>query len=161
MTAIELSIADRRDKRAQAHHLHAVVHVGVGGLTEPVIQAVDAALNAHGLIKVKVHDDDRAARESVLTSLSERLGAAPVQHIGKQLVLWRPPAPAPTEGPAADRSDRGAGPKVVKIIKFSKSGNHRPQVRKVKVLGNQRVTAGGEIKRAKTRLVSSKKKSLA
>jgi RNA-binding protein len=34
-------------------------------------------------------------------------------------------------------------------VKFSKSGNHRPQVRKVKVLGNQRVTAGGEIKRVR------------
>ena len=43
------------------------------------------------------------------------------------------------------------GPRVVKILKFSKSGNHRPQIKKVKVFGNQRVTAGGEIKRAKPR----------
>lgn len=161
MTAIELSIADRRDKRAQAHHLNAVVHVGAGGLTDPVVEAVDAALNAHGLIKVKVHDDDRTAREAVLASLADRLGAAPVQHIGKQLVLWRPPALPAIPETIDPRADRGAGPKMVKIIKFSKSGNHRPQVRKVKVLGNQRVTAGGEIKRAKTRLTSQKKRSLA
>ena len=161
MTAIELSIAERRDKRALAHHLNAVVHVGAGGLTDAVIQAVDAALTAHELIKVKVHDDDRAVRAEMLTVLADRLQAAPVQHIGKQLILWRP---APRDGfePVAEpRADRGAGPKVVKIIKVSKSGNHRPQVRKVKILGNQRVAAGGEIKRAKTRLVSPKKRSLA
>jgi hypothetical protein len=49
------------------------------------------------------------------------------------------------------------GPKVVKILKFSKSGNHRPQVKKIKVLGNERVTAGGEIKRARKRPTSIKK----
>jgi hypothetical protein len=43
------------------------------------------------------------------------------------------------------------------VLKFSKSGNHRPQVKKIKVLGNQRVAAGGEVKRARTRLTSPKK----
>ena len=52
------------------------------------------------------------------------------------------------------------GPRVVKILKFSKSGNHRPQIKKVKVFGNQRVTAGGEIKRAKPRITSIKKKAV-
>ena len=36
------------------------------------------------------------------------------------------------------------GPKVVKVLKFSKSGNHRPQVKKVTVLGNMRLAAGGD-----------------
>ena len=49
------------------------------------------------------------------------------------------------------------GPRQVKILKFSKSGNHRPQVKKVKVMGNERVTAGGMIKRAKKRQTSLKK----
>ena len=51
-----------------------------------------------------------------------------------------------------------AGPRVVKILKFSKSGNHRPQIKKVKVFGNQRVTPGGSIKRSKPRVTSIKKK---
>jgi hypothetical protein len=45
----------------------------------------------------------------------------------------------------------------VKLVSFSKSGNHRATVRKVKVFGNQRVTAGGQIKRAKVRKTSVKK----
>jgi hypothetical protein len=52
------------------------------------------------------------------------------------------------------------GPRVVKILKFSKSGNHRPQIKKIKVFGNQRVTAGGSIKRAKPRVTSVKKKGV-
>ena len=33
---------------------------------------------------------DRQVREQFLTALCERLDAAPVQHIGKLLVIWRP-----------------------------------------------------------------------
>ena len=62
--------------------------------------------------------------------------------------------------PPIPREDRRPGPKVVKLVKFSKSGNHRAIVKKVKVLGNERVTAGGLIKRAKkARTGSLKKKS--
>jgi RNA-binding protein len=76
-----------------------------------------------------------------------------VQHIGKLLVLWRPPRPKAR----SEREDRMPGPKVVKVLKFSKSGNHRPQVKKVKVLGNMRLAAGGELKRARKRVTSVKK----
>ena len=58
-----------------------------------------------------------------------------------------------------EREDRGAGPKVVKMLKFSKSGNHRAQVKKITVLGNKRIAAGGEIKRARKRVTSVKKTS--
>ena len=99
--------------------------------------------------------DSRPDREAALATLAERLNAAPVQHIGKLLVLWRPIP----EKAKAERDDRATGPRVVKILKFSKSGNHRAQIKKITVFGNQRVTAGGEIKRAKTRVTSVKKKA--
>jgi len=159
MTALALTAAQRREHRAASHHLHPVVAIGGDGLTAAVRKETDAALNAHGLIKVRVFSDDRAARETMLAELCEALNAAPVQHIGKLLVLWRPMPPKEK----VEREDRGAGPKVVKIVKFSKSGNHRPQVKKLTVRGNERLTAGGIVKRAKKRLVqtSVKKRSLA
>jgi RNA-binding protein len=152
MPALSLSPTERRSHRAAAHHLDPVVAVGADGLTAAVIKETDAALRAHGLIKLRVHSDDRAEREAMLERLTDELGAAPVQHIGKLLVLWRP---QPDKAPA-EREDRRPGPKVVKLVKFSKSGNHRPQVKKVTVFGNQRVTAGGSIKRAKKRATSVK-----
>ena len=153
MTTLFLSPAERKAKRAEAHHLDPVVAIGSDGATAAVRREIDAALAAHGLIKVRVFSDDRVAREAIFGELSTALGAAPVQHIGKLLVLWRPPA----EKVAADRDGRMPGPKVVKVLKFSKSGNHRPQVKKVTVLGNMRLAAGGTLKRARKRPVSVKK----
>lgn len=153
MTAIQLTPAQRKAQRAQAHHLDPVVMIGADGLTEAVRKEVDAALSAHGLIKVRVFSDERGARDTMLAGLADALGAAPIQHIGKLLVLWRPIA----EKEPAERAGRGAGPKVVKILKFSKSGNHRAQVKKITVVGNMRIAAGGELKRARKRPASVKK----
>ncbi|NJK42433.1 MAG: YhbY family RNA-binding protein, partial [Aquincola sp.] len=128
-------------------------------LTAAVQREADAALNAHGLIKLRVFSDDRAARETILAALADGLNAAPIQHIGKLLVLWRP-VPAKTK---VEREDAGPAPRVVKVLKFSKSGNHRPQVKKLTVRGNERLTVGGLVKRAKKRpaQTSTKKKALA
>ena len=156
MPALTLTPAERKHLRGQAHHLDPVVIVGTDGLSAAVLREADAALKAHGLIKVRMFSDQREQREQALRQLSEALDAAAVQHIGKLLVLWRP-IPAPVK-PAAEA--RPAAPRVVKILKFSKSGNHRPQIKKVKVFGNQRVTAGGSIKRAKPRVSSVKKKAV-
>ena len=157
MAALFLNAAARKQKRAEAHHIDPVVAIGADGATDAVRRAIDAALAAHGLIMVRVFSDDRAARTALLDELSAALGAAPVQHIGKLLVLWRPPA----EKIKAERGDRMPGPKVVKVLKFSKSGNHRPQVKKVTVLGNMRLAAGGTLKRAKKRVTSLKKSAAA
>lgn len=155
MSAINLTPAQRKEHRAAAHHLDPVVQIGADGLTPGVLKELDSALKAHGLIKVRVFSDDRTAREALLGQLADQLDAAPIQHIGKLLVLWRPIPPKEE----AERDDRRPGPKVVKIVKFSKSGNHRPQVKKVRVLGNERVTTGGSVKRAKRRTISVKKRA--
>src|SRR6476660_7376637 len=90
MPAIQLTPSERKEKRADAHHLDPVVLIGGDGLTPAVVKETDAALNAHGLIKVRVFSDDRETRETMLAKLAEKLNAAPIQHIGKLLVLWRP-----------------------------------------------------------------------
>ena len=156
MAAIELTPAQRREHRSLAHHLDPVVLVGQDGLTPAVLKEADAALNAHGLIKIRVFVGDRAARDALLADMTDRLAAAPVQHIGKLLVLWRPLPPRDK----LVREGRMAAPRVVKLVTFPKSPTHRPTVKKVRVFGNERVTAGGSIKRAKPRQASQKKRSL-
>ena len=154
MALIRLTPAERKEKRGDAHHLDPVVMIGADGLTPAVLKEAEVALRSHGLIKVRVFSDDRAAREAMLGEMADKLDAAPIQHIGKLLVLWRP-----MEQVEAERvPDTNLGPRVVKILKFSKRGNHRPQIKKVTVLGNERVTAGGQVKRAKKRVTSVKKK---
>ena len=81
MPAIELTIAERKAHRAEAHHLDPVVMIGNDGLTPAVKKEIDGALKAHGLIKIRVQGDDRAAREEMYKALADELGAAPIQHI--------------------------------------------------------------------------------
>jgi len=64
--------------------------VGHHGVTPPVLHEIDVALLAHDLVKVKVLGDDRDARKGMLTQICAALDCAPVQHVGKILVLWRP-----------------------------------------------------------------------
>ncbi|MCB1978724.1 MAG: YhbY family RNA-binding protein [Burkholderiaceae bacterium] len=154
MPQIELDSASRRQYRAEAHHLSPVVLVGGDGLTPAVRKEIDAALNAHGLIKIRVFGDDRAARELMYQELAADLNAAPVQHIGKLLVLWRP---KPQKERSVDE-DRMPGPREVKVLKYSKRGGQRPEIKQLRVLGNQRLTRGGQIKRAKKPKPTSIKK---
>jgi RNA-binding protein len=155
MTKIELSIQERKAHRAEAHHLDPVVMIGSDGLTVAVKKEVDAALKAHGLIKVRVMSDVRETREAHYTELCDILSAAPIQHIGKLLVLWRP---KPAKEKALDE-DRKPGPREVKVLKFSDRANQRPEVKRLTVLGNQRLTPGGSIKRAKPKQKSVKKRN--
>ena len=154
MAQIQLTIAERKAHRAEAHHLDPVVMIGNDGLTPAVTKEVDAALDAHGLIKVRVLGDDRAQREAMYQQLADDLGAAPIQHIGKLLVLWRP---KPEKARAEADADRMPGPREFKVLKYSKRGGQRPEVKTLRVLGNQRLTPGGQVKRAKPKQKSVKK----
>ena len=93
--------------RAKAHHLQPVVIVGAHGLTPAVLHEIDLNLTAHELLKIRIFDDDRDKREELLSQICANLDAAPVQHLGKTLTVWRPapaPAPAPeTSAPSANR----------------------------------------------------------
>jgi RNA-binding protein len=154
MPQIQLTIAERKQHRADAHHLDPVVMIGNEGLTPAVKKEIDAALKAHGLIKVRVLGDDRTERERMFQSLADELGAAPIQHIGKLLVFWRP-KPAKER---AESEDRMPGPRDFKVLKYSKRGGQRPEVKTLRVLGNQRLTPGGKVKRAKPPRQKSVKK---
>jgi putative YhbY family RNA-binding protein len=146
MPAIQLTVSQRKEHRAEAHHLDPVVMIGNDGLTPAIKKETDAALNAHGLIKIRVLGDDRAKREEIYLALADELGAAPIQHIGKLLVLWRP---KPAKPKAQADEDRMPGPREFKVLKYSKRGGQRPEVKTLRVLGNQRLTPGGQVKRTK------------
>jgi putative YhbY family RNA-binding protein len=105
----ELTTPERQALKRRAHGLRPVVLVGTGGLTPAVVAEVDRALEAHELIKLRVAGDDRDARERLLGEVCEATGAAPVQHIGKILVIYRAePKPPPQPPPARRKPERPA-----------------------------------------------------
>ena len=77
MPHIQLTPAQRKVHRAEAHHLDPVVMIGNDGLTAAVTREADAALKAHGLIKIRVLGDDRAAREAIYMQLADALNVEP------------------------------------------------------------------------------------
>ena len=92
-----LTPAERSRLKARAHALRPVVAVGNDGLTAAVLKELDAGLRAHELIKIRVAEEDRALRRTLLDEICVRCGASPVQQIGKILVVYRenPESPAP------------------------------------------------------------------
>lgn len=86
---LNISIDQRRALRARAHALKPVVSISQNGLTEAVLAEIANSLTAHELIKIRVYNDERAVREQFLATICDQLEAAPVQHIGKLLIVWR------------------------------------------------------------------------
>ena len=117
--AVSLSPAERKALRASAHHLKPVLMIGDAGLSDTVMAEARRALTAHGLIKIRVLGDDRARREALMRELCSALDCAPVQMIGKLLVVYRP-----REG-----VDEGGSPSASALRR--RRGPHRPK----KVLG--------------------------
>ena len=87
---LTLSVAQRRRFSAQGHALNPVVIIGKAGLTTNVLNELDRGLLSHELIKVKVQLDDRNARQAILEEICLKLNAAPIQHIGKTFIIYRP-----------------------------------------------------------------------
>ncbi|HQA10129.1 ribosome assembly RNA-binding protein YhbY [Zoogloea sp.] len=108
----ELTPAQRRAFRAQAHHLHPVVSVAGNGLTPAVLKEIDHALQAHELIKIRIYGEDRAQRDSIMNAVCTELAAASVQHIGKTLVVWREKREEKSSGAASAERPRKAPSKA-------------------------------------------------
>lgn len=101
---VELTPETRRALRARAHGINPVVSIAENGLTESVLKEIDACLKSHELIKIRVYGDDRALRDTYLAEICSKLGASPVQHIGKLLVVWRESAELKAKKNAPRRS---------------------------------------------------------
>jgi putative YhbY family RNA-binding protein len=110
----DLTPAERQLLKGRAHRLNPVVLVGAEGLTPAVLAEIDRALNAHELIKIRVMGLERESRESLMGAVCSATAAAPVQHIGKILVVYRerpeeaplPSRPKPAGRPVARRPSR-------------------------------------------------------
>ena len=137
-----LTSAERRALRAKAHALNPVVSIGQQGLTPAVLHEIDVALLAHELIKIRVWNDDRAAREELYAKICAELDAAPVQHIGKLVVVWRR-APEPEVEAVAARPAKRAPAKVPKPGARAPRGKAKPVARAAKGAGKRRAPQGG------------------
>ncbi len=78
----------RKYLRGLAHGLKPVAQVGRNGLTESLLEHLDAALSDHELIKIKFVDFKDAKRELV-AEIGERLDCESAGTIGHVAILYR------------------------------------------------------------------------
>jgi RNA-binding protein len=86
----ELDGRQRRHLRALAHHQKAIVQIGGQGLTPGVVQALDAALTRHELVKVRVASEAPVTLAEVGAELAQQTRSALAQTLGRTLLLYRP-----------------------------------------------------------------------
>lgn len=106
---INLSVTQRLELKGRAHAIKPVVLIGNAGLSPAVLDEIERSLKSHDLLKIRVMNDDREAREVMLKEICETLKAGPVQHIGKMLVIYRP-----LETPIAKAPKRKKGKPLTK-----------------------------------------------
>jgi len=85
-----LTSAQIRFLRGQAHGLKALWQVGGKGVSAAVVAEIDAALEQHELIKVRITAADREERTALTAQLAADCGAVVAQQIGHVVVLYRP-----------------------------------------------------------------------
>jgi len=87
---LSLTVLQRKNLKARAHPLKPTVMIGNAGLTATVLEEIARALKSHELIKIRVMNEDREARATMLEEICSQLNAGAVQHIGKILVVYQP-----------------------------------------------------------------------
>lgn len=146
-----MHIDQKKAFRAEAHHLKPCISIGVAGLTPAVQKELNLQLDSHGLIKVKLHIDEKEARQVLIEQLCNAMQAQLVQSIGKIIVIYRTAAIKEKE-----HAPNEMAPQTHKIRKVSRSHRRAP-LREVIVMANQRITQGGLVKRKKNKQYSFKK----
>ena len=81
--------SQRKQLRRLGHALKPVVLIGASGLSDSVAAEIDAALEHHELIKIRIRVGDRAERDRVMQSVVERLRAELIQRIGNMALIYR------------------------------------------------------------------------
>ena len=75
--------------KGQGHHLKPLVMLGRDGLSNNVLNELNAILTAHELIKVKVGNSCMLDRREAAEAAAEKTGSEIVQVLGKTFLLFR------------------------------------------------------------------------
>jgi RNA-binding protein len=83
-----LTNSELKPLKARAQLLEPVVRIGKAGLTDSVHRAIDQALDAHELVKIRM-DHDRDERDALVSRIGALTGGALVMQVGKVAVFYR------------------------------------------------------------------------
>ena len=84
----KLSAFERKHLRSLAHHLEPAIIVGKSGVTDHLVNAVNDALDAHELIKVRFNEF-KEEKEQLAAEIEARTHSSACGLIGHVLILYR------------------------------------------------------------------------
>ena len=102
-SAPELAGYQRKALRGLANPLRPVVHVGEAGISDAVLRALDEALLAHELVKVRLFAPEN--KKAAAREIADKSGAALCGLVGHTVILYRPNP----ENPRIQLPERSAG----------------------------------------------------
>lgn len=88
--APRLSAKQIKYLRGLGHKLSPLVLIGKEGMSAQLLEAVDAELANHELLKVKIGSNSGLDKNEAALRIPEATASALVQFIGKTLLLYRP-----------------------------------------------------------------------
>ena len=75
--------------RGMANTLETILYIGKDGITDATIKEAYDVLLARELIKCALQENAPLSAREACTALCDRLGATPVQCIGRRFVMYR------------------------------------------------------------------------
>jgi RNA-binding protein len=86
----ELKGYQKKYLRGLAHSLKPVVLIGQGGLTDPVLKAIEEALEIHELIKIRFNEHkDKKSKEDMAAIIKKTSECERVGNIGHTMIFFR------------------------------------------------------------------------
>ena len=86
----KLERSEKKRLKKLAHRLKPVVHIGQKGITEAAIAAVNDALDAHELIKIRFVDlREKERKFQAVSDIERACGCEMVRQIGHILIVYR------------------------------------------------------------------------
>jgi RNA-binding protein len=87
---MSLTVSQKKHLKRLGHELEPMLLTGAAGLTPGLLAELQATLEHHELLKIRVRAADRAGRDALIRALCTASGAELVQRIGHVALLWRP-----------------------------------------------------------------------
>ena len=75
--------------RAKAHALKPIIITGQSGITPPLLNEINLALDHHELIKMRVNAEDREQRREMVEMILRETGADLIHSIGHVITIYR------------------------------------------------------------------------
>ena len=84
-----ISSKQRAQLRGLAMNMETIIQVGKGGISENLVESVNAALKARELVKGKVQENSMLSSREACEALCQACAPEPVQVIGTKFVLYK------------------------------------------------------------------------